>query len=484
MDKKGTDGPALVWFRHDLRLEDNPALHAARGPVVPVYLWSPGEEGPWAPGSAGRVWLHGSLRALDGVLRERGLRLVIRTGEALEALRELIRETGATAVYWNRRHEPAVVRRDREVQSALRAEGVTAESFNGGLLFEPGEVMSKRGDPYKVFTPFYKACRALPEPAEPFPAPRKLEPPGKWCKSAPLGELGLEPEIDWAGGIRETWRPGEAGAREQLQRFLAGGLADYAEERDRPDREGTSRLSPHLHFGEISPRMVWHAVKGAASRKRSRGKGAETYLKELCWREFAHHLLCHFPHTTDEPLREEFARFPWKEGGAGLRAWQRGWTGYPLVDAGMRQLWATGWMHNRVRMAAASFLVKDLLLPWQEGARWFWDTLVDADLASNTLNWQWAGGCGADAAPFFRIFNPVSQSEKFDPDGAYIRRWVSELARLPAPWVHKPWEAPAEELRKAGVELGKTYPEPIVDHAWAREEALKAFRSIAGETGG
>jgi deoxyribodipyrimidine photo-lyase len=286
--------------------------------------------------------------------------------------------------------------------------------------------------------------------------------------------------VDWAAGLRAAWTPGEAGAKDALARFLLEALPDYAEARDRMGVAGTSRLSPHLHFGEVSPRQIWHAAAALQWQggKGGTARGAEKFVAEVGWREFAHHLLVHFPHTPDAPLRGEFARFPWREDPAARRAWQRGRTGYPVVDAAMRELWTTGWMHNRARMIVASFLVKDLLLPWQDGARWFWDTLVDADLASNTLGWQWTAGCGADAAPYFRVFNPVSQGTKFDGNGAYVRRWVPELARLPDGALHAPWDASPAELRAAGVSLGRDYPACIVDHAEARERALAALASL------
>ena len=476
----------LVWFRHDLRLDDNPALAAAsaRGRIVPVFIWAPEEEAPWEPGAASRWWLHQSLEKLSAALAKAGAPLVIRRGPSQAALERLAKDYAATHVAWNRRYEPAVVKRDTAIKQALTAAGLAAESFNGGLLFEPVHVATKEGKPYQVFTPFWRALLGKPEPAEPVAAPRKLvaaEPVKGRPESLTVGDLDLLPEIDWAGTMRKTWSPGEAGAAKRLDAFLNRGLATYGTDRDRPDREGTSALSPHLHFGEISPRRVWHAVRTAAGGKPAATitGSPEVYLRELGWREFASHLIYHFPHTSDAPLRADYAAFPWVKDPVGLRAWQRGRMGYPVVDAGMRQLWATGWMHNRVRMIVASFLVKDLRISWLEGARWFWDTLVDADLAANTLGWQWAAGCGADAAPYFRIFNPTSQGVKFDPDGAYVRRWVPELARLPTAEIHAPAEADGRELERAGVTLGQEYPEPIVDHAAARKLALEALKKVS-----
>ena len=450
------NGPTIVWFRHDLRLDDNPALvtAAARGAVVPVFIWAPDEEQPWAPGAASRWWLHHSLEKLAAALAKAGAPLVIRSGGSLEVLRAVAKECGASGVVWNRRYEPAVVTRDTQIKKALAADGLAVESFNGSLLFEPMHVATKEGRPYQVFTPFWRALLAKDEPAEPVAAPRRLRAAEASPRTEPLAALRLLPPIAWDGTMTKTWAPGAAGGEQRLARFLDAALAGYATDRDRPDREGTSSLSPHLHFGEISPRRVWHAVRaavgGTPAAKITRG-GAEAYLRELGWREFANHLLFHFPHTSDAPLRADYAKFPWANDPVGLRAWQRGRTGYPIVDAGMRQLWATGWMHNRVRMIVASFLVKDLRVSWLEGARWFWDTLVDADLAANTLGWQWAAGCGADAAPYFRIFNPTSQGEKFDPDGSYANRWAG---------------------------LGPDYPEPIVDHAAARKLALEALKVV------
>jgi len=454
---------AIVWFRRDLRLSDNPALEAAAklGKVVPAYLWDDG--GPWPMGAASKWWLHQSLTALQRSLEKLGSRLIIRCGPALEAFTELAEETGATHIFWNRRYEPAHIEADRKTKEQLRQRGLGVESFPGNLLAEPWTIQNKAGKPFQVFTPFWKTIAQV-EIAPPTGTP-KLISPQSWPSSLTVTDLGLEPTVDWTKGMREAWQPGEAGAQKRLDQF-ARRAANYIAERDLPDRDATSLLSPHLAFGEITPRQIWHATN------------EEPFRRQLAWREFAHHLLFHFPQTPDAPLRPEFARFPWKMDARLLRAWTKGQTGYPIVDAGMRQLWHTGYMHNRVRMVAASFLVKDLLIPWQEGARWFWDTLVDADLANNTLGWQWVAGCGADAAPYFRIFHPVLQGEKFDGAGNYVRKWVPEIAALPDAWLHKPWEAPADVRRKADVELGKNYPRPIVDHAEARVRALAALGTL------
>lgn len=461
-----SNSPLLVWFRQDLRLADNPALReaiATGAPVMPVYILDDETPGEWTMGGASRWWLHRSLRGLANDLAKRGSRLILRRGPARAALDALIAETGAAGVYWNRCYEPFAVRRDKAIKAGLEARGLAAKSFDASLLFEPWTIVSKSGTPFRVFTPFWKACLAAEAPALPLAAPAKIKAPASWPASDALDSWGLEPR--WKHEF--AWEPGEAGAQAALARFVARALDGYANLRDRPDLEATSRLSPHLHFGEISPRQCFHA--GAASPK---------FLAELGWREFAHHLLFHIPDLPETALRPEFRDFPWYDDDSRLRAWQKGRTGYPIVDAGMRELWRTGWMHNRVRMIAASFLVKHLLLPWRAGQAWFWDTLVDADLASNSAGWQWVAGCGADAAPYFRIFNPMLQGAKFDPDGVYVRRYVPELAGLPDEYIHTPWEAPAEILKKAGVTLGVTYPKPIVDHGEARTRALAAFQSL------
>ncbi len=476
--------PTIVWFRRDLRLADNPALQAAverGGPVVPLFIWAPDEESPWSPGGAARWWLHQSLEALQASLHQHGVSLVIRQGSTLDQLRQLVHETGARAVMWNRRYEPTMVQRDQIIKRELKADGLVVESGNASLLFEPWELKNKQGGPFKVFTPFWRTCVAMPEPAMPLAVPKNIKAMTQPVASLALEDLKLEPVIDWAGAMREHWPTGEAGAMQMLEKFVEHAATHYQTQRDEPGVEGTSGLSPYLQAGLISPRQIWHRLRTSAPQGRvsELGKGAQHFLREVGWREFAYHLLYHFPHTTDAPLRDEFAKFPWVENDIALRAWQKGQTGYPIVDAGMRQLWSLGWMHNRVRMIAASFLVKDLLIPWQAGAKWFWDTLIDADLASNTLGWQWSAGCGADAAPYFRIFNPVLQGEKFDPQGAYVRQWVPEVAKLPDAWIHKPWEAPAEVLLGAQVTLGESYPRPMVDHHEARDAALQALATIS-----
>jgi deoxyribodipyrimidine photo-lyase len=416
------------------------------------------------------------LSSLDSQLRQRSSQLILRSGGALEQLSALIAETGANAVFWNRRYEPESIRRDAEVKAALKERGIAAESFNASLLFEPWEVTTQAGKPYQVFTPFWKTCRAKPPvaefvgflPSSPLPS----SPP----RSEPLSSWNLLPKIPWDKAFSEQWQPGEQGAQAQLEKFLADAIANYSQGRDIPGTRGTSQLSPHLHFGEIGPRQIWAAVHKAFANHPP--EDARTFLREIGWREFAYHILYHFPRTPTAPLRVDFERFPWASHAAQLRAWQRGQTGYPIVDAGMRELWTTGWMHNRVRMIVGSFLTKHLRISWTEGARWFWDTLVDADLASNTLGWQWIGGCGADAAPYFRVFNPMTQGEKFDPAGDYVRRWVPELSKLPSGVIHQPWTASPDVLRQAGVELEVNYPNPIVDHAEARARALEAFGKI------
>jgi deoxyribodipyrimidine photo-lyase len=472
--------PVILWFRRDLRLADNPALnHAVETgrPVLPVYIH---DMGPAVrrPGAASLWWLDKSLRALDASLRERGSRLILRSGDSEAELRRLIDETGADAVFLNRRFEPDAFARDADVAHALKADGVEVKGWNGSLLCRPGGVLNGSGLPYKVFTPFYKALMAAAEPPAHTTGPRTIDTP-KGVDSDAVDDWALHPtRPDWSGGF--DWTPGEAGASDALTAFIAGGLKSYSRDRDHPSTGGCSRLSPHLHFGEIHP---WHAAaraRAAADDGRVPRAEAEKFVTEIGWRDFSAHLLHHFPQITDTAFKPEYDQMPWRDDPRGLTAWQKGLTGYPIVDAGMRQLWATGWMHNRVRMIVASFLIKDLLIDWRAGESWFWDTLVDADLGSNVQNWQWVAGSGADASPYFRVFNPITQGTKFDAEGRYVRHWVPEIAPIPDKWIHAPWTAPPEVLRDAGVRLGATYPRPIVDHAQARDRALDALRTVSG----
>jgi deoxyribodipyrimidine photo-lyase len=467
---------AVVWFRRDLRLRDNPALAYALANherVLALYVHAPHEDEPWSAGAASRWWLHHALADLDRQLHGR---LVLRRGSSVDELGRLVDSAGVSAVYWNRLYEPAAIARDTAIKRDLRARGVAAESFAAALLFEPWRVMNRQGKPFRVFTPFWKQLLAQGLPKNPLSV-NEAEvdhavvdgAQGFGCQR--LAELGLLPKISWDQGMAAAWRVSRDAAEARLDEFVASELARYETGRDLPAVDQVSRLSPYLHFGQIGPREIVAACGDA-------GAVAAPFLRELGWREFAAYQLYHFPHTCDEPLDTRFERFAWREDPRHMAAWQRGMTGIPLVDAGMRQLWQTGWMHNRVRMIVASFLTKNLLLPWQEGARWFWDTLVDADLASNTLGWQWTAGCGADAAPYFRVFNPVLQGERFDKAGAYVRHWVPELHALPDRWVHQPWAAPAEVLRKAGVRLGGNYPAPLVDLKASRERALAAWAGI------
>jgi len=459
--------PILVCFRNDLRLEDHPALHAAAAtgrPVIPVYLYCPESEGRWAPGGATRWYLHHALRIFQEQLEQLGSTLILRSGpEALPLLQQLMEETGATEVYWIRRFDPHTRDQDTAVKKAL-----SLTSFSASLLREPHEVQNLSGGFYKVFTPFYKKQLSLGDPEAPLAAPKQLQAPEQWPRSEALEDWSLLPQISWDSGFYEFWPQTAANVEDWVDRFLAERVGDYKDERDFPAEPGTSRLSAALHFGQVSSRSLWHE---AQSRGAALGGlvGTEAWTRQLVWRDFAHHLLYHQPHLDWHPMQEHFADFPWKENDEWLRRWQQGETGYPIVDAAMRELWTTGWMHNRCRMIVASFLVKDLLLPWQQGALWFWDTLVDADLANNSFGWQWAAGCGADAAPYFRIFNPILQSKKFDAQGEYIRHWIPELKGLSPKQIHAPWEAPLPP---------RNYPAPIVDHKMARDAALEALGTL------
>lgn len=458
---------AIHWFRRDLRLADNPALirAAAAGRVLPVFVDDPEFPNETTTGAAGRVWLHHSLAALDRAL---GGRLNFYRGRAQDVLTSLADRHGARLVSWTALPDPALHHRDEAIAEALKARGIETHRGTGYLLWEPWEIRKADGSPWKVFTPFFrKGCLAAPPPRMPIPRP-VLKPVAE-AQALPLAALGLLPGRPWADRVIGRWRVGEAAAQERLSDFVRADLAAYTQARDIPGRAATSRLSPYLHFGEISPNTAWHAA---------RGPGADKFRAELGWREFSWNLMTHNPDLAHRPLRDEFARFPWREDAAAFTAWTMGRTGIPLVDAGMRELWQTGWMHNRVRMVVASFLVKNLLIDWRRGEAWFRDTLVDADPASNAASWQWVAGCGADAAPFFRIFNPVLQGEKFDPAGSYVRKFVPELAALADRWLHRPWQAPPPALAQAGVRLGETYPRPIVDLAASRSRALAAFAEL------
>ncbi|MGF1449671.1 MAG: cryptochrome/photolyase family protein [Opitutales bacterium] len=477
-DKKSDAAPTLLWFRRDLRLEDNSALQAAikRGePIVPVYIWAPEEEGEWPLGAAAQWWLHQALEDLASKFTDAGLTLILRKGESLKMLRELAEETGAGAVFWNRRYEPVIRERDGKIKKALGDDGMEARSFQSHVIFEPHSIENKSGKPFQVFSPFWRACQTHDFPEPPTIDLKKARGLKDSPKSDPLEDLGLLPEKKWDDGIAAFWDPTLDGAEKQLATFLESGVRDYGDTRNRPDIDGSSRLSPYLAHGQLGPRQIVARVYEVGDQ---RAKGIKKFVDEIGWREFSYHLLYHFPDTPEQPLRPEFEHFPWDDDKDLLKAWRKGRTGYPLVDAGMRQLWKVGWMHNRTRMNVASLLVKHLLLPWQEGARWFWDCLVDADLANNTQGWQWAGGCGADAAPYFRIFNPMMQGERYDPKGDYIREYVPELKDLPQSVIHQPWEASDEELSEAGVTLGETYPKPIIDHKAGRERALEAFEKL------
>lgn len=467
--------PIIVWFRQNLRLHDNPSLHAAALQQVPLLLVYIDDDSShqWQQGSASRWWLHHSLKSHSAALQDKyDAPLHLFQGQPQAILNKLIQQTHAQGVYWDRCYEPYAIARDKLIKSELSAKDIHAKSFNCALLKEPWETLNKSEQPFKVFTPFWRNLQKL--------AMRDiLGLPKKFASVSVKGSLSVDhcvplPTIPWYETMATTWEPGEQGAKNNLSNFLKKTLNGYKLLRNRPDLTHTSRLSPHLHFGEISPIQVWHAAMSIHEHRNDR----DCFLSELAWREFSYHLLYHFPHLPDSPFKPAFGAFPWKKSKKLLQQWQQGQTGYPIVDAGMRELWHTGWMHNRVRMVVASFLIKHLLQPWQEGEAWFWDTLVDADLASNAASWQWVAGCGADAAPYFRIFNPVLQGEKFDPNGDYVRKWVPELAKLPNKYLHAPWEAPPDELLKAGVRLGKTYPHPSVEHAKARESALAAYQDI------
>ena len=475
---KTSKNKTLVWLREDLRLADNPALYeaASQGDVLVVYVYDTSNTRPY--GAASKAWLHKSLTYL-----QKTTPVQIFKGDPLELIPQLAEKHEITHVFWNRGYSSDVIARDKELKTNLKKAGFEVQSFKGALLVEPWEVAPKSSTFFKVFTPFWRACLKKLEddkaPLKPLPAPENMafltdE------HALSLADLKLLPqgEGSWDKAMLENWKVGEANAHKKLEQFCKEPISDYHETRNRPDLSGTSKLSPHLHFGEISPRQVYHEVLKTLEQHPQNPKGADVFLSEIGWREFSYNLLYHIPTMPDAPLQEKFENFKWDNNPQALKKWQRGQTGYPIVDAGMRELYATGWMHNRVRMIVASFLIKDLFIHWKEGETWFWDTLVDADIASNTAGWQWVAGSGADASPYFRIFNPITQGQKFDPHGHYVRKWIPELSPLPDDKLHAPWEASEGDLKLAGITLGKDYPKPMVNHKYAREEALSRYKEI------
>lgn len=472
----------LVWFKRSFRINHNPLLWAAQqypDPLLPVFIWDGDrhEDNPWPLGGASRWWLHHSLKAFSQQWAQQGRHFWIVQGPVRDQIQTLLSELPVTRLMTDQLFEPAADALDALIAQTCSQRGIAFERYNTQLMLDPTQVKNLQGKPYQVFTPFYKHHRPLLNPPQPqVLGSLPVTVPAQTWPSLSVDELGLLPRLDWDKGFYPMWTPGEAGAMTQLNKAIdQQAISQYAQYRDFPAIEGTSRLSPYLHFGEISPWQIWGTLRHQSSLGDS---GSEPFVRQLFWREFAYHSLASTPHFDSQPQKKVFDTFPWQDNPSQLRAWQQGKTGYPIVDAGMRELWSTGWMHNRVRMIVGSFLVKDLLIPWQSGAAWFWDTLVDANLANNSLGWQWIAGCGPDAAPYFRIFNPLLQSEKFDPEGVYLRQWLPELRALPTPWIHKPFEAPTLVLQQAGITLGKDYPKPLVNHSIARQEALSAYKSL------
>lgn len=469
---------SIMWFRQDLRVKDNPALNAAcdLGKIIPVYIADTSVPEKRLPGSVTKWWLHQSLNSLNDRLNGH---LQVFSSDPADLISELMARFDVQHIFWNRLYEPWHVARDKKLKQALKDDGKTVKSFNGSLLWEPWDIENKSGSPYKVFTPFYrKGCLQAAEPRFPQAPVARITYADVDNAGMSIDDLGLMPDIQWYDGIEKMWTPGEDGAADRLATFIDEAAANYKTDRDIPAVQGTSLLSPHLHAGEISPNQIWYAIKDAFGN--SDDKNIDTYLSELGWREFAHHLIYHFPDFPDKNFNEKFDKFPWRRSQKDLEAWQKGRTGIPIVDAGMRELWHTGYMHNRVRMITGSFLVKNLLTDWREGEAWFWDCLADADGANNTAGWQWVAGSGADAAPYFRVFNPVLQGEKFDKQGEYVRTWCPELKKLPNKYIHKPWEADKATLKQAGIVLGEQYPEPLVDLKASRQRTLDAFNEIKG----
>ncbi len=478
--------PVIMWFRRDLRIKDNPALRAAHAngaPIIPVFILEDINCRNYGQlGSASKWWLHHSLTSLNNILSSIGSGLVLRKGEPAIVLTQLLKETNANSIYWNRRYYKPEMESDKKLKETLTTANIEVHTFNGSLLREPWEVKTGSGGYYKVFTPYWRAIKEIgPGRPETAAAPRKIKSIPNHPDSALIEDWNLLPtNPNWAKGFEEQWFPGEEEARRALRKFLKGPIDNYDIDRNHPSITGTSRLSPHLAFGEISPLQIWHETMAAIESNNINETQGYKFLSEIVWREFAHTLLYFNPDMPREPLKQNFKNYPWKHEKTKLKAWQQGLTGYPIVDAGMRELWQTGWMHNRVRMISASFLIKHLLIPWQEGERWFWDTLVDADIANNAAGWQWVAGSGADAAPYFRIFNPFGQGEKFDPEGNYVKKYIPELQNLPAKYIHQPWAAPDDILEHSGVRLGDNYPNPIIDHSYARKRALDGYQHIKG----
>ncbi len=477
---------SIVWFRRDLRCEDHPALYEAikrQSPILPLFICPESPMGKWPLGAASRSWLHDALVGLQTQLIQLNSKLIVAKGEYLLILKSIIEKTQADSLYFNRSYEPDQIKWDKKITAELSSEGIYVESCND-LLCNPQEIRSQSGTVYKVFTPFYKAFQKQVDVAKPHKNPKKLASPSSWPKSLAIDDLNLLPKIKWDTSIKKFWKPTQDQAKKNLKQFSENAVENYIEDRDQPALRGGSCLSPYLAFGQISPRVIYHHLQNQykKSRNQSHRNNVEAFLRQLVWREFAYNILIHFPNTTDKSLDQRFDQIKWKTNKKHLMAWQKGLTGYPIVDAGMRQLWKVGWMHNRVRMIVASFLVKDCQIHWRQGARWFWDTLVDADLANNSLGWQWAAGSGADAAPYYRVFNPILQGKKFDPEGNYVKKFLPELKDLPKRWIHEPFNAPENILQQAGITLGKNYPNPIVDHNQARLDYLAFVKESRDET--
>ncbi len=464
---------AIHWFRQDLRSQDNPAFYSASQHefVLPIFILDDINSGAFTNGAASRVWLHHSLKNLNISLNEN---LHFFSGDALTIIHQLIEKYSVNAIYWNRCYEPWRIKRDAKIKKELKEKQILVKTFNGSLLWEPWEISKKDNTPYKVFTPFFKkGCLQAIPPRNPINKPKNITYYQSSKLVTSINDLNLMPEIEWDKSMMQDWQPGEQAAKKRLQTFLRSAIHNYKLGRNFPAMKAVSRLSPHLHFGEISPNQIWYAAK-----KIDDDENIYHFLSELGWREFSHSLLYYFKDLPTKNWQSKFNAFPWIKNHTRLTAWQKGQTGYPIVDAGMRELWQTGYIHNRIRMVVASFLIKNLMIDWREGERWFWDCLVDADLANNSASWQWVAGCGADAAPYYRIFNPITQGQKFDPHGEYTKKYLPELRLLPDKYLYNPWEAPEAILQQANIVLGKTYPKPIVDLKPSREKALEAYKAL------